>query len=107
MKGYLKNPKANEEELFANTNLVPLTRVSTFVSRDEAVEAESRAFVTLKPDVDASDEQRMVEEIMRFSRSKMPRYWVPKSVVFGLLPKTATGKIQKHILRSKAKVGTQ
>ncbi|KAG9157133.1 hypothetical protein Leryth_019087 [Lithospermum erythrorhizon] len=45
----------------------------------------------------------MAEEIMRFSRSKMPRYWVPKSVVFGPLPKTATGKIQKHILRTKAK----
>ncbi|MCD9639557.1 Acetate/butyrate--CoA ligase aae7, peroxisomal, partial [Datura stramonium] len=34
---------------------------------------------------------------------KMPKYWVPKSVFYGPLPKTATGKIQKHLLRAKAK----
>ncbi|GAA0167910.1 ligase [Lithospermum erythrorhizon] len=145
MKGYLKNPKANEEA-FANgwfhsgdlgvkhpdgyieikdrskdiiisggenissvevENILyqhPAILEVSVVSRPDEQWGESPcAFVTLKPDVDASDEQRMVEEIMRFSRSKMPRYWVPKSVVFGLLPKTATGKIQKHILRSKAK----
>ncbi|GER31419.1 acetyl-coenzyme A synthetase [Striga asiatica] len=33
----------------------------------------------------------------------MPGYWVPKSVVFGELPKTATGKIQKHLLRARAR----
>ncbi|KAG5240295.1 acetate/butyrate--CoA ligase [Salix suchowensis] len=37
------------------------------------------------------------------SRSNMPAYWVPRSIVFGPLPKTATGKIQKHVLRAKAK----
>ncbi|GAB2217821.1 hypothetical protein Drorol1_Dr00001033 [Drosera rotundifolia] len=61
------------------------------------------AFVSLKPGIDQSDEQALVEDIMNFSRAKLPAYWVPKSVVFGPLPKTATGKIQKHILRSKAK----
>ena len=61
------------------------------------------AFVTLKPGVDKSNEQRIIEDILKFSRAKMPAYWVPKSVVFGALPKTATGKIQKHILRAKAK----
>ncbi|KAJ0511982.1 putative acid--thiol ligase [Helianthus annuus] len=40
---------------------------------------------------------------MKFCREKMPAYWVPKSVVFRLLPKTATGKVQKHLLRAKAK----
>ncbi|KAF7847328.1 hypothetical protein BT93_L3082 [Corymbia citriodora subsp. variegata] len=43
------------------------------------------------------------EDIMKFCREKLPAYWVPKSVVFGPLPKTATGKIQKHLLRAKAK----
>lgn len=61
------------------------------------------AFVTLKPGVDKSDERRLAEDIMKFCREKMPAYWVPKSVVFGPLPKTATGKIQKHLLRAKAK----
>lgn len=59
--------------------------------------------MTLKPGVDKSNEQRMIEDVLKFSRAKMPAYWVPKSVVFGALPKTATGKIQKHILRAKAK----
>lgn len=59
--------------------------------------------MTLKPGVDASNEQRLVEDILKFCRAKMPAYWVPKSVVFGLLPKTATGKVQKHLLRAKAK----
>ncbi|KAM7463134.1 hypothetical protein LguiA_031255 [Lonicera macranthoides] len=61
------------------------------------------AFVTLKPGVDQSDEKRLAEDIMKFCRSKMPAYWTPKSVVFGPLPKTATGKVQKHLLRAKAK----
>lgn len=61
------------------------------------------AFVTLKTGVDKSDERRLAEDIMKFCRSKMPSYCVPKSVVFGPLPKTATGKIQKHVLRAKAK----
>ncbi|MBO8631261.1 hypothetical protein INO08_16285, partial [Staphylococcus aureus] len=49
------------------------------------------------------DEKRLAEEIIKFCRAKMPAYWVPKSVVFGPLPKTATGKVQKHLLRAKAK----
>ncbi|CAN4094960.1 unnamed protein product [Withania somnifera] len=53
------------------------------------------AFVMLKPDVKKTDEQKLAEDIINFSRSKMPKFWVPKSVVFGPLPKTATGKIQK------------
>ncbi|XP_027930351.1 acetate/butyrate--CoA ligase AAE7, peroxisomal-like [Vigna unguiculata] len=61
------------------------------------------AFVTLKGDVDGGNEQRLVEDIVKFCRSHMPAYWVPKSVVFGPLPKTATGKTQKPLLRAKAK----
>lgn len=33
----------------------------------------------------------------------LPRFMVPRSVVFGELPKTSTGKIQKYILRERAK----
>lgn len=61
------------------------------------------AFVTLKPGFDKPNEQKLAEDIMKFCRSKLPAYWVPKSVVFGPLPKTATGKVQKHLLRTKAK----
>jgi fatty-acyl-CoA synthase len=33
----------------------------------------------------------------------MARFKAPKKVVFGLLPKTSTGKIQKFMLRAQAK----
>jgi acyl-CoA synthetase (AMP-forming)/AMP-acid ligase II len=65
------------------------------------------AFVTLKDGAGAadggSDKAALANDIMRFCRERMPGYWVPKSVIFGPLPKTATGKIKKHELRAKAK----
>jgi fatty-acyl-CoA synthase len=33
----------------------------------------------------------------------MARFKAPKTVIFGALPKTSTGKIQKFILRERAK----
>jgi len=33
----------------------------------------------------------------------MARYKAPRNVVFGPLPKTSTGKIQKFVLRERAK----
>ncbi|CAO2832136.1 unnamed protein product [Amaranthus hypochondriacus] len=80
-----------------------ILEVSVVARPDERWGESPCAFVTLKPDVDQKDQQRVADDIMKFCRSKMAAYWVPKSVVFGPLPKTATGKIQKHILRTKAK----
>jgi fatty-acyl-CoA synthase len=57
------------------------------------------AFVTLKDganDVTESD-------IVGFCRENMARFKAPKTVVFGPLPKTSTGKIQKFKLREQAK----
>lgn len=62
------------------------------------------AFITLRGSGDSHEDERLIGlEIMNYCRSKLPGYMVPKSVVFGPLPKTATGKVQKHILRSRAK----
>lgn len=80
-----------------------ILEVSVVARPDERWGESPCAFVMLKPGVDTSDQRKLAEDIMKFSRSKMPAYWVPKSVVFGPLPKTATGKIQKHVLRTKAK----
>ncbi|XP_073309137.1 acetate--CoA ligase CCL3-like [Primulina huaijiensis] len=77
--------------------------VSVVARPDEQWGESPCAFVTLKQGIDESDQQSLAGDIMKFCRSKMPAYWVPKSVVFGPLPKTATGKIQKHLLRAKAK----
>ncbi|WP_333709188.1 acyl-CoA synthetase [Malikia spinosa] len=56
------------------------------------------AFVELKPGTEAS-----ADEILEFCRQLLARFKVPKRVVFGALPKTSTGKIQKFVLRSQIK----
>ena len=57
------------------------------------------AFVTLKPDTEATE-----VELIAYCRDSMARFKVPKHVVFGSLPKTATGKIQKFVLRKMVPV---
>ena len=56
------------------------------------------AFVTLKEGVAAES-----GEIIAFCRERMAHFKAPRHVVFGPLPKTSTGKIQKFVLREKAK----
>jgi len=55
-------------------------------------------FVELKPGAQAT-----AEEIIEHCRGHLARFKVPRAVVFGELPKTSTGKIQKFVLRQKAK----
>ena len=55
------------------------------------------AFITLKND--AGDTS--VDDIIDFCRDNMARFKVPKTVVFGPLPKTSTGKVQKFKLRER------
>lgn len=54
------------------------------------------AFVTLKENTAATE-----EEIIAFCRENMAHFKCPKTVIFGLLPKTSTGKVQKYVLREK------
>ncbi|KAJ3681964.1 hypothetical protein LUZ60_014537 [Juncus effusus] len=56
------------------------------------------AFVSLKDGVKVSE-----KEIIEFCRARLPHYMAPREVVFEELPKTSTGKIQKFVLREKAK----
>jgi fatty-acyl-CoA synthase len=56
------------------------------------------AFVELKPQADAKE-----AEIIEFCRTQLARFKVPKRVIFGELPKTSTGKIQKFQLRERVK----
>ncbi len=42
-------------------------------------------------------------EIIAFCRERLAHFKAPKAVVFGTLPKTSTGKIQKFVLREQAK----
>jgi fatty-acyl-CoA synthase len=56
------------------------------------------AFVELRDGASVTE-----QEIVDFCRERMARFKIPKRVVFGPLPKTSTGKIQKFILRELAK----
>ncbi|HVY04790.1 MAG TPA: acyl-CoA synthetase [Burkholderiales bacterium] len=57
------------------------------------------AFVTLKPGVAPVAEQ----EVIAWCRGRMAHFKCPRKVIFGALPKTSTGKIQKNVLREIAK----
>ncbi len=55
------------------------------------------AFVTLKDDA----AETSAEDIIAFCRDHLAHFKAPKTVVFGSLPKTSTGKIQKYKLRER------
>jgi fatty-acyl-CoA synthase len=56
------------------------------------------AFVTLKASASATE-----EELIAWARGRMAHFKAPKRIVFGELPKNATGKIQKFVLRDRAR----
>jgi len=56
------------------------------------------AFVEVKPDAAVTD-----EELMDHCRRHLARFKSPKKIIFGELPKTSTGKIQKFLLRERAR----
>jgi fatty-acyl-CoA synthase len=57
-----------------------------------------RAYVELKAGATVTE-----DELRQFCRQHMAGFKVPRAIVFGDLPKTATGKIQKFALRELAK----
>jgi fatty-acyl-CoA synthase len=56
------------------------------------------AFVELRPGASATE-----ADLIDHCRGRMAHYKAPREVVFGPLPKTSTGKIQKFILRERAR----
>ena len=54
------------------------------------------AFVETAHEVDAA-------ELLAFPKARLPKFAAPKNVVFGELPRTSTGKIQKFVLRERAR----
>jgi fatty-acyl-CoA synthase len=77
----------------------PAVQMAAVVARPDEKWGETPcAFVQLKPDGQATE-----AELLTFCRQHVPRFAVPKTVVFGPLPMTATGKIQKYELRARAR----
>ena len=58
------------------------------------------AFVTLKDGAQAD-----AADIIAFCRRHLAHFKAPRQIIFGPLPKTSTGKIQKFVLRERAKTG--
>jgi fatty-acyl-CoA synthase len=56
------------------------------------------AFVELKPEAKVTE-----KELIDHCRAHLARFKAPRAVVFGVLPKTSTGKIQKFVLRQQAR----
>ena len=68
------------------------------VARPDAVWGETPcAFVTLKEGA-----SRSADDLIAYCREHLARFKTPRTVVFGALPKTSTGKIQKFVLREQA-----
>ena len=77
----------------------PAVQLAAVVARPDEKWGESPcAFVQLKPGTNAT-----AEDLIAFCREHVARFKIPKSVVFGPLPTTATGKIQKFVLRDQAR----
>jgi fatty-acyl-CoA synthase len=84
-----------EDVLFGH----PAVMLAAVVAQPDAKWGETPcAFIELKEGSSAT-----AEEIIEFCRARMARFKAPRSVVFGPLPKTSTGKIQKFLLRERAK----
>ncbi len=56
------------------------------------------AFVVMKP-----GESMTTEEVGAWCREHLASFKIPRTIVFGELPKTSTGKIQKFLLRQRAR----
>jgi len=84
-----------EEALYRH----PAVMEAAVVARPDPKWGESPcAFVTLKPGAGEVTEA----DIVAHCRARLAGFKVPRTVVFGPLPKTSTGKIQKFQLREQA-----
>lgn len=75
----------------------PMVSEAAVVARPDEKWGETPcAFITAKGEVTE-------EEIIAFCRENMAHFKVPKTIIFGDLPKTSTGKIQKFMLRNRTR----
>lgn len=74
--------------------------VAVIAIPDEKRGEVAKAFVTLKPEMVVSE-----KEVVSFCHQHLAGFKCPREVEFCELPKTATGKVQKFLLREKEWVG--
>jgi 3-(methylthio)propionyl---CoA ligase len=77
----------------------PATQLAAVVARPDEKWGETPcAFIQLKPGANATE-----QDYIEWCRQNLARFKIPRKVVFGPVPTTATGKIQKYVLRERAK----
>jgi fatty-acyl-CoA synthase len=77
----------------------PAIMIAAVVARPDPTWGETPcAFLELKPGAAPPEDA----ELIAFCRARMARFKVPKTLIYGSLPKTSTGKIQKFVLRERA-----
>lgn len=75
-----------------------VTEAAVVARPDEKWGETPCAFVNLREGSTVTD-----RDLMAFCRERLAHFKCPRTVVFGALPKTSTGKIQKYVLREMAK----
>jgi len=84
-----------EETLYKNTKVL----IAAVVAIPDKKWGETPcAFIELKKDCKATE-----KEIIDFCKSHMANFKCPKKIIFQIIPKTSTGKIQKFQLREIVK----
>ena len=77
----------------------PAVALAAVVARPDEKWGETPcAFVELRPGMTITR-----DELVAFAREHLPSFAVPRTVIFGPLPTTVTGKIQKYELRQQAR----
>ena len=109
--GYLKIKDRAKDIIISGGENISSLEVEDVLYRHPAVLA---AAVVAKPDpkwgetpcafVELKAGSRVTEkEIIEHCRASLARFKAPRHVIFGVLPKTSTGKIQKFVLRQQAR----
>ena len=92
-----ENISSIEVEIALNRH--PAVLMSAVVARPDEKWGETPcAFVQLREGTAAT-----AEELITFCRDNLSHFAVPRTVQFGPLPTTSTGKVQKYTLRERAK----
>ncbi len=109
--GYIKIQDRSKDIIISGGENISSIEIENTISKHPAV---SLAAVVAKPDEKWGEtpcafveliegKSSSEEEIIKFCRETLAGFKLPKKVVFALLPKTSTGKIQKFELRKLAK----
>ena len=85
-----------EDVLFRHPAVMEAAVVAQY---DEKWGESPCAFVKLNPEFSPPPS---AEDLLEHCKNHMARFKAPKNVIFGELPKTSTGKIQKYLLREHA-----